>query len=83
MCITYIYHTNDLYAQFLPLEFWNKRDIGDLLWILLVFVLSGQQFVLICANIDNRSWRQWQHFVTIVRKVDIFKSYDCDIHITV
>ena len=40
----------------------NKRDIGHLLCILLVFVLSGQQILFIWAIIDSRSWRQWQHF---------------------
>ena len=39
----------------------NKRDIGHLLCMLLVFVLSGQQMLLLWAIIDSRSWLQWQH----------------------
>ena len=48
--------------SFYHLFFFNKRDIGHLLCMLLVFVLSGQQMLLIWAIIDSRSWLQWQHF---------------------
>ena len=74
--------------SFYHLFFFNKRDIGHLLCILLVFVLSGQQMLLIWAIIDNRIWRQWQYFnalklVAIVHKVNTVKSHDCDMHITI
>ena len=61
MCIRYIAYLW-LICIVSTTIFFNKRDIGHLLCMLLVFVLSGQQMLLIWAIIDSRRWLQWQRF---------------------